>query len=151
MLQRGESGRFLLRDQRKRFAGQQQIHRLTGREFLTQRFADRRRGGEREVEQEGVDGIIVVAFLEEQLEAGFQFFAGRRGVAVHRRDRAGHDLILKMDFVQVARVPHLPCQQLNLQVAITEREKIERQFGIGLPRAAVELFQPGGDDLFAAV
>ena len=64
---------------------------------------------------------------------------GRFGVTFHRVLRRRTKLLKKVRVVKVARITHLPGQQLDLKIAIAERQEIRRKGLLDLSRLA------GGD------
>jgi len=60
---------------------------------------------------------------------------GQLQVAFHGGYGGGHDLVLEVDFVQIAGVTQLARQQLDLQVAVPQRQEIAGQrLGLGMGR-----------------
>ena len=77
-------------------------------------------GGEQcDIEHVGVNGVVVITFLRQQIEAGDQLVLGRLDIALGGRFGSRDSLIVEMQFIQIRRVPHLASQQLNLQIRIS--------------------------------
>ena len=66
----------------------------------------------------------MIAFFGQDAEAGRELFAGQVGIAFDGGDGRGDGGRFEIGFVEIAGVAHLPREQLDLQVAIAEGEKV---------------------------
>ncbi len=108
----------------------QQIRRRAALQLVPQRCVQRGGGQQRDVEQVDVDGVEVFARFVQRVEALLQVVARLLGVAGDGRVRRGDGLVLKVRLVDADRIAHLAGEQLDLQPAETQREKIGRQLRI---------------------
>ncbi len=138
--------RFLLHPPQQ-LPGEKRIDGYTGRELLLQRLTERRVGQQGDIENQGVDRVVVIAFLSQQVEATVQLVPGLFVVPFQSRLGARHRLIVKVDLVKIGGIPHLAGEQFHLQVRVTQGQEIGGDVGIQLKEAIAQRFQHLGQKL----
>ena len=83
-----------------------------------------------EIDKVTFDGIEPLTRLGQHFETGAEMAASGRVIAGESRFCRRDGLPLEVDLVEIAEVPHLPSQQLHLQIAGSQRQEVTRQIGI---------------------
>ena len=109
---------------------EQQVDRWIGRQQGLEVLVDDFGNDEAEVHEVAFDWVEPFASLVQRLETDRQVGPGRLAVSGHDRFGSHHRFALQEDFVEIAEVVHVPGQQLHLQVAGAQGEKIGDEVGV---------------------
>ncbi len=97
----------------------QDAHLLLRRKRPAQVFVGQARDDQTQVDQVAIDRVKSLARLGESFEAGTQPRSRRLDVPRQRGFGSRHGFALEMDLVEIAEMPHLAGQKLDLQMTGT--------------------------------
>ena len=132
LLQSFQRQRFLGLHLAESRRGQEQVGGAIATELVAKRGAEGGGRGQIQVQDEGIDRIEMVPLFRQDVETGGELLLRQRQISFDSRDCCSNRLPFEIDLVQIAAIPHLPRQQLNLQIRIPQREKIRGHVGIHL-------------------
>ena len=131
----GEARRLAVGHFGKRGRVDEQIDRLACRQFVAQPGPDRRRGDERQIDQRHIDRVIAAAGFNERVAAEREIATGLIVVAGQRRGRRRQQMLGKRPLIQIARIAHPPHEQLAIENAGAQGQKVGHEIGRWRPDA----------------
>jgi hypothetical protein len=127
-------------------AAEHQVRGIAAFQLTTKSVFQRRLRDERQVDEVRVDRIEPLAGFLQDFKAARQVLLQRLGVAGDRSPSCRDRLILQVDLVQVAHVPHLAREQLDEQEGEAEGVEIGHDLGVDRRRRVLQLAERFGHD-----